>query len=119
MSPTACGEADWWGYWVRPYMTFFLLNRDFPSTFGLMICHRSQVIATVEIITAVVSALSAAASIVTPNMDASTRRRTLGVRNTRRAIVLARTIINVVLNTSREKPVKRVFAREIESGKVV
>jgi hypothetical protein len=84
-----------------------------------MIYLRLQVIATVEIITAVVSAPSAAASIATPIMDASTRRHTLGVRNTRRAIVQARTIINVVLNTSREKPGKRVFAREIESGKVV
>jgi hypothetical protein len=100
-------------------MTFFLLNRDFPSTVGLMIYHRLQAIATVEITTAVVSAPSAAASIATPIMDASTRRRTLGVRNTRRAIVLARTIINVVLNTSKEKPGKRVFAREIESGKFV
>jgi hypothetical protein len=81
----------------------FLFNRDFLSIIELTICLRLQIIATVEITTVVVSALSAAASIAAPITDASTQRHTLGVRNTRQDIVQGRTIINVVLNTSREE----------------
>jgi hypothetical protein len=82
-------------------------------TVGLTIYLRLQVIATVETITAVASAPFAAASIATPLIHASTPIRTPGVRNTRRAIVRARTITNVALNTSREKSGKRCLLERL------
>ena len=112
MNPKSCVEKPWWGFVVRPYLSF-AIKLAFPSKVRLLRYIRLIIIATAETIINVASALSAPPPI--PTLDnASTARLTLIVRSTRLVFVPARTIISVVSVLTNWKLGNRYFSRDRE-----